>query len=138
MVSKEFKKMKIIKKKVNFQDKRGTITDIFVNDPKPHVTLIFSKKGAVRGNHYHKKSVQYTFVVSGQMTMYSQKVGSKNIEKHVLRPNNLMIHKPMEAHAMVANKDTIFLAFAEGLRGGKDYEKDTFRLEIPLEKQYIK
>ncbi|OGZ64150.1 MAG: hypothetical protein A3A98_04185 [Candidatus Staskawiczbacteria bacterium RIFCSPLOWO2_01_FULL_40_39] len=130
--------MKIEHKKINFKDKRGTITDIFTNAPKDHATLIFSKKGAVRGNHYHKKSTQYTFVVSGQMTMYSQKVGAKKINKHTLKANDMMVHKPMEIHTMVATKDTIFLAFADGLRGGKDYEKDTYRIESPLEEQFKK
>lgn len=130
--------MKIEHKKINFKDKRGTITDIFVDETKNHCTIILSKKGSVRGNHYHKKSTQYTFVVSGQLTMLSQKVGQKKIYKHVLSANDMMIHKPLEIHALIADKDTIFLAFADGVRGGKDYEKDTYRIEIPLEKQFKK
>jgi len=124
--------MKVEHRKINFQDARGQIIDIFTNGSKDHVTVIHSKKGAVRGNHYHKKSIQYTYVVSGQLTMLSQKVGQKKVCKHVLKPNDLMIHGPNEAHALIADKDTIFLAFADGLRGGKNYEKDTFRLSAPL------
>ncbi len=124
--------MKVIHKKINFKDKRGTITDIFTNSPKDHATIIFSKKGTMRGNHYHKKSTQYTFVVSGQLTHLTQKVGQKKIYKHTLKPNDLMISDPGEAHTLVATKDTIFLAFVDGLRGGKNYEKDTFRVEQPL------
>lgn len=124
--------MKIEHKKINFKDKRGTITDIFTNSPKDHATIIFSKKGSVRGNHYHKKSTQYDFVVSGQLTVLSQKIGSTKIEKHILKPNDLLRHDPMEAHTLIANKDTVFIAFVDGLRGGSDYEKDTFRLEKPL------
>ncbi len=121
---------------INFEDKRGSITDIFTNGSKDHVTIIQSKKGAVRGNHYHKKSIQYTFVISGQLTLYSQKYGQKKVYRHILKPNDLMTHLPMECHALVADKNTIFLAFADGLRGGKNYEKDTYRLEVPLEKQW--
>ena len=40
----------------SFKDKRGQIFDIFVNSPKDHCALITSKKGAVRGNHFHKKA----------------------------------------------------------------------------------
>ena len=124
--------MKVLHKKINFQDERGTITDIFINDPKEHGTIIFSKKGAVRGNHYHKKSTQYTFIISGKLIMLSQKIGVKKIYRHILRPNDLMIHSPKEAHTLIADEDTIFLALAEGVRGGKNYEKDTFRLSDPL------
>jgi|SRR3989344_7509440 len=124
--------MKVIHKKVNFEDKRGTITDIFVNSPKDHITIIHTKKGAVRGNHYHKKSTQYTFVVSGQLTHLTQKTGQKKIYKHILQPNDLMISDPGEVHAMTADKDTVFLALVDGLRGGKNYEKDTIRIDKPL------
>ena len=127
--------MKIEHKKINFEDKRGTITDIFTNAPKDHATIIFSKKGAVRGNHYHKKSTQYTFVVSGRLTMLTQKVGQKKVYRHILKPNDLMKHDPLESHTLIADKDTIFIAFVDGIRGGKKYEKDTFRLENRLDKK---
>jgi len=127
--------MKIQHKKINFKDNRGTICDIFTGSPKDHATVIFSKKGSVRGNHYHKKSTQYTFVISGQLTMLSQKIDQKKVYKHILKQNDLMIHTPLEAHTLIADKDTIFLAFVDGLRGGKNYEKDTFRLEKPLSKK---
>ena len=124
--------MKIEHRKINFKDKRGTITDIFIDDPKDHVTVIFSKKNAVRGNHYHKKSIQYVFVISGQLTILSQKVGQKKIFKHVLSPGDIMRHDPYEIHTLIADKDTIFLAFADGTRGGKDYESDTYRINSSL------
>ncbi|MFH1621471.1 MAG: cupin domain-containing protein [Patescibacteria group bacterium] len=116
-------------KPINFEDDRGTIRDIFAREPKDTCTIIFSKKGAVRGNHYHKLSTQYTYVVSGQLTMLSQVIGSQTVEKHVLREGDLMTHGPMEAHTLIADEDTLFLAFADGLRGGEDYEKDTYRLD---------
>lgn len=127
--------MKIEHKKPDFKDERGTITDIFTNAPKDHATVIFSKKGAVRGNHYHKKSTQYIFVVSGQLTVLTQKVGQKRIYRHILKPNDLIRHEPLESHTLIADKDTIFFGFADGLRGGRNYEKDTFRLKIPLQEQ---
>ena len=41
---------------VNFQDDRGAIRDIFVDEPKQHTTIITTTKGGVRGNHYHQFS----------------------------------------------------------------------------------
>jgi quercetin dioxygenase-like cupin family protein len=119
-------------KPINFQDDRGTIRDIFVRDPKDTCTIIFSKKGAIRGNHYHKLSTQFTYVISGQLTMLSQTADGTSIEKHILREGDMMTHGPMEAHTLIADEDTVFLAFADGLRGGDDYEKDTYRLAEPL------
>lgn len=127
--------MKIIHKKINFQDERGSIRDIFVNDPKDHCTIIFSREGAVRGNHYHRRTTQYTYIVSGEMLMVSQKFGEKRVHKHLLNPGDMMVHQPEEIHAMLAQKDTVFLAFASGIRGGRDYERDTFRVTPLIEEK---
>ena len=78
--------------------------------------------------------MQYTFVVSGQLTVLTQQFGKKKVSRTILKPNDLIIHQPLECHAIIANKDTVFFAFADGLRGGKNYEKDTYRLEVPLER----
>ncbi|MDP3740715.1 MAG: cupin domain-containing protein [bacterium] len=127
--------MRVIHKKINFEDARGWIRDIFTGDPWEHCTIIFSKKGAIRGNHYHKKTTQLTYIISGQMLVLSQKIGGRKIKKHVLKEGDFMVHKPMEMHAMIAKKATMFLAFARGLRGGKNYEKDTYRIKPGLEER---
>lgn len=130
--------MKIIRKKINFTDARGTITDIFVNSPKDHATVITSKKGAVRGNHYHKKTVQYDFVLSGRLTVFTKKINGKKIYRNELKAYDLAIHQPEEIHTLVADEDSVFLAFADGVRGGEKYENDTFRVSEPLEKLFLK
>ena len=123
--------------KNNFKDKRGRIIDIFVKKPKDHCSLVTFNKGAIRGNHFHKKSVQYSFVVSGKLVMLSARVNKNGdiigkIKKEILRENNLVTHKPFHAHAFKSITKANLLAFADGKRGGKDYEKDTFRLQTKL------
>ena len=51
----------------NFKDDRGTITDIFYNMNLNHVAIIDSVPLAERGNHYHAKSVQHMFIISGSL-----------------------------------------------------------------------
>ena len=53
--------MNLKKIDVNFQDERGDITDILANEPIEFVTMISSKAGSVRGNHYHKETYQWLF-----------------------------------------------------------------------------
>jgi dTDP-4-dehydrorhamnose 3,5-epimerase-like enzyme len=127
--------MTIEQKKINFEDERGTIMDIFSNVSIEHATIIHSKKGSVRGNHYHKETVQMDFIVSGQIRILSQKVGEEKITEAILNANDLIVHQPSEAHTMIALEDTIFVTFAKGLRGGEQYESDTFRLVKPLQEQ---
>ncbi len=127
----------IKKKKINQKDSRGYILDIFVNEPKDHCTIVTFKKNAVRGNHFHKKSTQYSFILEGKLNMYTSRVNKKNqlknkIKKEIVKENDLIIHKPFISHAFKAITKSKLLAFADGTRGGKNYEKDTFRLKKKL------
>lgn len=124
--------MQLWRKPVNFEDHRGTIRDILTHTPVEHITVIESKKDAVRGNHYHKETLQYDYVVSGKMKILSRKEGSDLVEVTIAEPGDLILHDHGEAHALIALKDSIFLAITQGTRGGEDYEKDTYRLAEPL------
>ena len=128
-------KIKLLKK--NYEDKRGKIIDIFVNLPKDHCSIITFNKGAVRGNHYHKKSCQFSFLLSGELDFYFGKVDKKNgklkkLNKRTIKKNTLITHEPYEAHAFRSKKNSVMIAFSCGVRGGKNYEKDTFRLKFKL------
>ena len=120
------------------KDERGEIIDIFVKSPKDHCSIITSKKGAVRGNHFHKESTQFTFIVKGKFRLYRAKVDNEGnlIEKvrsDIIENNELIEHPPFESHTLVAESDeAVILAFACGKRGGNFYEKDTFRLKKKL------
>ncbi len=134
--------MKLEHKDINFEDARGTITDIWVKEPKEHCTIIFTKKGGIRGNHYHKVSRQHDFIVSGSFEAYGQVIDPSTgqgqaVSKYILKPNDLAIWEPGEAHEFVALEDTVFITFVDGLRGGDDFEKDTYRLEAPLHTLFV-
>ena len=56
----------------------------------------------------------------------------KQKNRKIVKKNDLITHKPFLAHAFKAKTRSKMLAFADGLRGGKNYEKDTFRLKNKL------
>jgi quercetin dioxygenase-like cupin family protein len=117
------------------EDDRGKIADIFYNEQINHVAIITSKKGISRGNHYHKQTTQHTLVTKGSLIYLSQPSDkSEPVKAVLLKPGDIATSSPGEVHAMLFPEDNEFLAFSSGLRGGKDYEKDTFRvpaLELP-------
>lgn len=123
--------MKVINKKCVFEDERGHIIDILEKENIEYVTLISSKKGAVRGNHYHKESVQYTYVLSGRMKLVTQMPKGK-VETKIIKPGDLALTPPMEKHALVALEDSQFIVLTRGPRGGRNYESDTYRLRKKL------
>lgn len=124
--------MKVIQIKTTHQDERGEIKDIIEQIDFNGATIIESKKGSIRGNHYHKKTIQYIFVLSGKLKAKSKKVDKSMVEV-VVEPGDLISHEQLEAHCFEAIEDSLFLVLSSGLRTGKDYEKDTYRLNVPLE-----
>ena len=122
----------IIKKiKNDFEDNRGAIRDILVKEKIDFVTIIFNKKNSVRGNHYHKKTVQYLYVLEGSILVASKFEG-KEIEKKVLTEGDLLLNEPFEWHAIKSIEDSKLLILTRGLRGGNDYEEDTFKIDKPI------
>lgn len=124
--------MKKTKTKVNFRDARGEIRDLITHTPVDAVTLITCTKGAIRGNHYHKKTTQYDYILSGTLKCVSRDMKTGTVTRTTLKAGDVAMHPPYEAHAFEAVGSSVFLSLTKGPRNGADYEHDTFRLEKPL------
>jgi quercetin dioxygenase-like cupin family protein len=109
----------------SFEDERGKIEDL-IEGPVDAVTRIFTHKGAVRGNHYHRHTTQYTYVLTGSLL-----VASGDTET-IVSSGEIFVDRPGVPHAWKALEDTDVLVFAQGPRAGKAYEQDTIRLVEPL------
>ena len=118
--------MKKIKLKPAFEDDRGTITDILDHEPIDAVTMITFTKGAVRANHYHKETVQWNYLISGELLYRSRDKKSK-ISNTTMKPGDFAVSAAGEVHAMKGLKKSLLLVLTRGPRGGADYESDTFR-----------
>lgn len=107
------------------EDERGVIEDLLVTD-NGAVTRITFKKGAIRGNHYHKETIQYDFIVSGRL-LCKNHAGVAEV-----KAGQMVIHRPNEPHAYQALEDSEMVSCVYGPRKGEDYSTDTFKLETPL------
>ena len=108
-----------------FEDGRGVIQDLL--GPVDAVTRIFTKAGAVRGNHVHKLTDQWAYVVSGRLL-----TALGPLAPEFRMPGDLFLEAAGLPHAWKALEDTTVLVFTKGPRSGEDYETDTERLEVPL------
>ena len=132
--------MSSIKKiKIFSSDDRGEIMDIFTHEPKDHCTIVTFSKNAVRGNHFHKKSIQSAYVLQGKFKIYNVmikedlKYNREQIEEIETIKGDYITHEKFEAHTYTCTSETgSLLVFTKGVRGGKYYEDDTFRLEEKL------
>ena len=109
-----------------FEDDRGVIQDLLA-EPIDSVTAIYSKSGAVRGNHTHNETVQWTYVVSGRMRVKTRLEDGCR-DEFVLGAGDLHCDLPGIAHAWEALGDTLVLVFTRGPRSGASYEDDVQRL----------
>lgn len=113
------------------EDDRGHIIDLLENETINAVTLVTFRSGAVRGNHYHKHTIQWNYLMSGSIRLLTQ-TGDDPVVETVMRPGDFLVTAANERHALVALEDSELMVFTKGPRGGKEYESDTYRLDVPL------
>lgn len=104
------------------KDSRGVIEDLVVGKNSA-VTRITFRKGAVRGNHYHKKTIQTDLVVSGKLKVYS------DWGTATLKAGDIIEHPKRSPHAYKALEKSVLVTLCSGPRKGSSYESDTYRLK---------
>ena len=120
-------------KKINpaFEDERGVIANI-LEEPVSHIAIITSKKGAVRANHYHPEQIQYVYLISGSYESVSKDIKDENakIEKITVKPGDLVITRPMIAHAWNVLEDSVMLNITTGARENSNFEEHTKKYKL--------
>ena len=111
------------------EDERGFI-QCLTNIPTRNVSYIFSKKGSVRSNHYHKTDWHYMYIISGKMDYYYREHGANDQIKQVsLTKGDMVFTPPMEEHTSYFPDDTHFLAISRNPRDQDAYEADVIRVK---------
>ena len=113
-----------------FDDDRGYIQPL-VNFPMKNLSMIFSKKGTVRSNHYHYTDWHYMYTVYGEYEYHFRNHGSGDelkVEKFV--QGEMVFTPPMEDHACIFLKDTLLVVVSRNPRDQKTYESDVVRIEL--------
>ena len=109
-------------------DARGSIQSL-VNFPMKNLSLIESKKGAIRSNHYHLTDWHYMYVLSGSFDYYYRPTDSEEELQCVrVKAGELIFTPPMEDHATVFLEDCNLLAMSRNPRDQKAYEEDVRRV----------
>jgi quercetin dioxygenase-like cupin family protein len=109
-------------------DERGEIQSL-VNYPVKNTSLITSKKGTVRSNHYHVTDWHYMYIISGLVDYYYRPTGTdQEPTKVVLKKGDMVFTPPMEDHATVFIEDTVLLAMSRNPRDQEAYESDVKRI----------
>ena len=111
-------------------DSRGQIQSI-VNFPMKNVSLITSRKGSVRSNHYHVTDWHYMYVLKGSFDYYYRPTGSPTPPDVVhVGAGEMIFTPPMEDHATVFLEDTEVLVASRNPRDQVSYEADVRRVVL--------
>jgi quercetin dioxygenase-like cupin family protein len=54
------------------------------------------------------------------------------VKEILMSPGDFVVTGPNVRHALVGLADSEVMVFTKGPRGGKEYESDTFRLDVPI------
>ena len=112
-----------------FEDHRGVIQDVLPG-PIDCVTHISTVRDAVRGNHSHAETWQWTWILAGRLLVVTEKDGYRKRSEH--GPGEMITDEPGTIHAWKALTDCEVLVFTRGPRSGQNYEEDVQRLEKPI------
>lgn len=116
-----------------FEDERGYIQEVAEGDFKA-IQMIFSKKGSIRSNHFHRTGGHLLYIISGKMRYIEQEVGRDYPVRaeSVMGAGESMFTGPMMAHACEFLEDTLLVCAATVNRADGAYQDDLVRVESLL------
>ena len=116
-----------------FKDERGYLLKILDKGFSSCIE-IFSKKGSIRANHYHKKDEHFCYILKGEILFFyrNRKKGSK-LNYKIMQKGDLFFTTYDQDHMAYFLKNTHFLSYSSRKRTKIDYENDLVRLNMDKE-----
>ena len=118
-----------------FKDSRGSLKKILkksnmskdLNIDEAYV--LYSEKGAIRGNHYHKETTEYFCVLKGSIKFAMKGFGKEYIEEiSIHEGDNIVIEvPPLTAHAIINEEDEKAIVLVLSTREYDENSTDTYK-----------
>jgi len=118
--------------KNKFSDDRGDIISLI--DDFANVQVIYSKKGSMRANHYHKTDSHYCYLIKGLIEYIWRDHKDNLIYKEIISPGEIFLTGPNIDHEMIFKEDSIMVVVSKYKRDTISYEKDIVRISPLHEK----
>ena len=110
-----------------FSDERGKLTQL-VHGGYTQINILESRKGVVRGGHYHTVSQEAFFVVSGRVEVTLRK--GEEQQTVVFGPGDFFQIPPYVIHSMTFPEDCILAAMYDVPVEKADGTKDILAQEV--------
>ncbi len=122
---------------IPYEDSRGSLKKILMHSQLEagsieEVYLIYTCKGGVRGNHYHKITLEYFTVVSGRATIVLKNLATDLLQKLKVSAGDNKVIKvpPGVAHAFKNETEHPLIILAVSTREYNKLDPDTFAIKI--------
>lgn len=113
----------ILKPDFTFQDDRGELVQL-VHKGYEQINVLFSRKGTLRGGHYHKESREAFFVVSGCVELCLEQENGR--ETNVFQKGDFFLIQSYEIHSMSFPEDCTLVAMYDKRIEHEDGTKDIY------------
>ncbi len=119
--------VKMLTPDFSFNDERGNFTQI-VHDGYKQVNVIFTRKGVVRGGHFHKINTELFYVVSGSFDLILKKDGEQKTVH--FQKGNMFSIPPFVLHSFRYTEDTVKVSMYDRGVELPDNTKDIYKAEF--------
>ena len=109
------------------EDERGCLTQL-VHEGYEQVNVLCSKKGAVRGNHYHKNTLEAFYILFGSVNLTYRDVEQKDGDyKKMFSAGDFFSITPYTVHKMEFPEDCIMVQLYSRTVEIENGKKDIFK-----------
>ncbi|MGE5558995.1 MAG: WxcM-like domain-containing protein [Bacillota bacterium] len=121
-----------------YSDARGILKKIITESRLPkdthieEVYLLYTNQGAVRGNHYHEKALEYFTVVSGTASIVLKDLETGVTEKvEITSGDNAVLKVPVRTiHSFKNEAEEPLIMLAISTREYDELDNDTYPMRI--------
>jgi dTDP-4-dehydrorhamnose 3,5-epimerase-like enzyme len=114
-------------------DSRGDILPY--RFPSDETTLIYSGKGTMRGNHWHREQTQQLLLARGRFISLSQPLDDPEVPiqgRLIEEGIGMLVTPPRIVHVSIFLEDTVLLNLVKGTRDFATYDEHTERHDIVM------
>jgi dTDP-4-dehydrorhamnose 3,5-epimerase-like enzyme len=117
------------------RDSRGIFREILSGFPAGTVACGHMGAGAVMGNHYHRRTRVFFYLLSGRAGVRTVDIETGVADKFLLAENQGVLLEPGESHAIRFLVDSEFLMMKSLPYDPQD--PDTFAHPVPGEEEFV-
>lgn len=104
--------MRVLKPEFVHSDIRRTIKQLVTADLK-QINMYTANKDAILGNHFHKETNEFFFVIKGQVYLELYNILSGERTSKIFDSGDMFVVNPMEVHTIECMTDVKLMTFLD-------------------------